>query len=221
MFSVYTTCSDCGGQVPKNLQIGTSIGLSNVVKSGEPASEYLVGIQHIGTAHSDEHLHLPGNQSDWQIFLTNKHEGDKQPPQASESALRIGRIAVTVENTKNVAVLDPNIFSKDALRRGSVPNSGYVVHSGQSLKMSFHFLCKREGESRIIITVPILQYENVEFGIAKECSHAAIARKSQQLVLTAGHGIALVMLLVAVIIGVIFGRRRNQKEFAPIPLTEG
>lgn len=194
------------------------MGSSDVVKNGEPTSSFLVGIQHIGTEHSDEHLHLPGNQSDWTVFIANTEDGG---PKSLEAALHIGRITLTVEHPENVAALDPRINAKRAYGWSEIPNSGYTLHPGSNLKLVLHLVCKRIGESRILITIPILQYDTVEFGIAKRCTHVGKARRSRQLVFTAGN-LMVIVAAVCVAAAVVLIRRRNTlKGFESLPVSDG
>ncbi|KAI0565045.1 hypothetical protein FGB62_22g333 [Gracilaria domingensis] len=193
------------------------LGSSDVVKNGEPTHSFMVGIQHIGTEHSDEHLHLSGNQSDWKVFLRNSNLDSQSP----EAALRIGRITLTVEHPETVVALEPRIRAKSTLGWSVESNSGYALAPESSLEVSFHFACKKIGESRILITLPILQYETVEFGIAKRCTHVGRVRKSSQLVFTAGKAFAsLVAICVAGVVIIVRRRSSAQKGFEALPTTD-
>lgn len=212
---------DCGGQIATNLQVGTSENADDVVKEGKPTSSFQVAIEHIGTSHSEEHLHLPGNQSDWTVYMANSADRSSIPA-ATEAALHVGRITLTVEHPNVLAAFAPVISSRGfgGWREQTYPE--YIIESGGSLKVSFHFLCRALGESRILITVPVLQYDPLEFGIAKECTHIPTAHKSRQMVWTVGNVFAAGVALVIILCSIWYWRRRQAKAkgFEPLPVTE-
>lgn len=215
--------SDCGGSVPRTMQVGTSEGGRDVVENGQPAKPYQVAIEHIGTPHNEEHFHLPGNQSDWSIYITVS-DGDETRPASREAGLHIGRITTTVEKTSVMAALTPKVSSRGTFGGWSQDyGSEHVVSPGDMLQVSFHFMCREIGEGRILISVPVLQYGALEFGIAKECDHVATAHKSREFVWTVGKVFwAFVLLVVASSAFFIWRRRRITATdgFKPVSVTE-
>lgn len=185
-----------------------------------PTPKYMVGIENIGTEHSEEHLHLPGNQSDWAIYMTYG-KPDSDGVVSKDSALHIGRIGVTVEHPVTIAVSNPRVSAPGTLGWRDVTNSENALRPGDKLRVSFHFVCRKLGESRLLITVPILDYDTLEFGIAKECDHVGTAHKSKQYVLTVGN-VFWGFIVVAIAGGIFYvrGRRKENAGFARVPVTE-
>lgn len=181
----------------------------------------MVGIENIGTAHTEEHLHLSGNQSDWTFYLKNE-KSDSSGATSSDLALHIGRPTLTVEHGENVAALPTQISTKSTFGWSTETSSSFVLHPGESLKVSLHFICKNIGESRILITVPVLQYNTLEFGVAKECTHVNEARKSKQMVLTSEKALIVIFLVVILIAWYVWRRRRSKmrQDFIAVSTSE-
>lgn len=210
---------DCGGRMASKLSVGTAEGSSDIVDMGKPTPKYMVGIENIGTEHSEEHLHLPGNQSDW-MFYMKYGDSDAERGVAKDYALHIGRIGVTVEHPEVIAASTPRLSAPGTIGWREMTNAENSLQPGDKLRVSFHFACRKVGESRLLITVPILDYDTLEFGIAKECDHAGTAHRSKQFVLTVGN-VFWGFVVIAVVAGAYFVRRRRKNAgFAPVPVTE-
>eukprot|EP00177_Eucheuma_denticulatum_P008787 GFKZ01015962.1.p1 GENE.GFKZ01015962.1~~GFKZ01015962.1.p1 ORF type:complete len:592 (+),score=79.64 GFKZ01015962.1:329-2104(+) len=212
---------ECGGNIASQLRIGNEEGGSDIVDQGKPTSKYMVSIDHIGTEHSEEHLHLPGNQSDWTIFLSNA-DGDGDGAVAKDSAVYLGRIGVTVEKHDVIAAVTPSLSVRGSLGWRDAGNLGSELYPGDNVRLSFHFACKRKGESRLLITIPLRDYDNLEFGIAKECDHEASAHKSRQWVLTVDNvfwGTSLIF-LGALAVYCLRRRGKDSPGFTRVPVEE-
>lgn len=224
------TRSDCGGNIPSNIQVGTDEDGFDIVDSGEPTPKYMVGIDNIGTDHSEEHMHLPGNQTEWIFFIKNGdtiQDGDEPHRPESDTALIIGRISATIENPTVVYPVTPIVMTRTTMKWKQVSKSGshssYPLHTGESIKVIMPMLCRMVGkESRVLITVPVLGYTELEFGVAKECTHVGVAHKSSQFVVTVGTVFWFGALIVLAGLVYLYYRRKHQKggSFTAVPLHE-
>jgi len=191
------------------------------VHNGKPTPKYVVALEDIGTEHSDAHLHLPGNQSNWEIFMT--YAGDEPDGTSDEhAALHIGRVTLTVERPDVVAAQAPIVSERGMLSWSPVVNSGQIIRQEGKLQMSFHFLCRKIGESRVLITIPVLQYDTLEFGLAKECTHVGTSRKSHELMLTTNNILwgFTIILAGAVVAACIRRRSKGNVGFVQVSTQE-
>lgn len=179
----------------------------------------MVGIENIGMEHSEEHLHLPGNQSEWTIYLTYG-ASDADVGTSKDVALHIGRIGVTVEHPEVIFGASPRLSTRRTLGWRDVANAENSLNTGDTVRISFHFVCRRIGESRLLITVPILDYDTLEFGIAKECDHFGSSHKARQFVFTVGNVFWSVLVIVVLAVGYYIRRRRKNAGFQPVANTE-
>lgn len=188
---------------------------------GKPTPKYMLGIEHIGTEHSDAHLHLPGNQSDWVIFLSN---GDKnqEGAVARDSAIQMGRIGVTVEKPEIVYAVSPKLSSHGPVGWREISNVDNNVYAGEVYRISFHFVCRQIGESRLLVTIPLRDYDTLEFGVAKQCDHVGTAYKSKEWVLTVGNVFwgAILILIGGAAVYCLRRRGKDTAGFARVPVTE-
>lgn len=188
---------------------------------GKPTPKYILGIEHIGTEHSDAHLHLPANQSDWVVYLSNG-EKDQQGAVAGDSAIQMGRVGVTVEKPDVLNAVSPKLSSHGSLGWREIPNVGNNVYAGDTYRISFHFVCRQMGESRLLVTVPLRDYDTLEFGLAKQCDHGGTAYKSKEWVLTVGNVFwgAVLILISGIAVYCLRRRRKDTAGFARVPVTE-
>lgn len=182
----------------------------------------MVGIENIGAKHSAEHLHLPGNQTEWTFFV--KNGDDTSNADESDAALIIGRITATVEKQSVLYPLIPVVMARAAMSWSRKTTSSISLAAGDSLKVSMPLVCRSLGESRVLITIPILGYKELEFGVAKECTHVGSAHHSSEFFLTVQN--IFWFGLVTVIIGgcaLLYLRRKRAKQgaaFKPLPTFE-
>lgn len=218
----FSLSSECGGSVPRDLSIGSSEGSFDIVDHGKPTPKYMVGIGNIGTAHSAEHLHLPANQSKWTIYLTY---GQPHPQGAvsKDASLHLGRVGVTVEHPGTIVSLAPKVSRKGPFGWNDDQNADNLIHIGDKIRITFRFVCRKAGESRLLFTLPLVHYDMLEFGIAKKCDHAeALPQHSKQWVLTAGN---VFWMFIFVVVGVCVlylmrTRSKGLKGFEPLPTAE-
>lgn len=210
---------DCGGNTATNLLVGTEENAYDIVDNGEPTPQYMVGIDNIGTDHSEQHKHLPGNQSDWVFFVKN---GDDQSHPESDTALHVGRVTATVEKPAILFPFSPTVMEKSTMSWKQIVVSSYVLQAGSSLKVSMPLICRGIGESRVLITVPVLGYRELEFGIAKECARIGASRRSEQFVFTVNNVFWLSVVFVMCGLAYIYVRSRRIKgtRYSPVSLTE-
>lgn len=207
--------------MPRELSIGSSEGAFDIVDLGKPTPKYMVAIDNIGKPHSEEHLHLPSNQSDWVIYLAYADGSGGEV--TKDASLHSGRVHVTVEHPDVLVAMSPIISRKESLGWSDVQSPDNMIRAGDKVRISFRFVCRKAGESRVLISLPLVHYDPLEFGIAKECDHAeAIPHKSKQWVLTVGNVFWGLVLLVIGSFALLLFRNRNkpQKGFAPVSTTE-
>lgn len=204
------------------LQVGTKEGSFDVVDNGKATPRYMVGIDNIGTDHSEEHMHLPDNRTEWEFYLKN---GDEMASTSGDMALHISRITATVEQPEVIYAQKPVIYERISSRWVVMERSSYALQGGSSLKAVMPLVCRSVGESRILITIPVLGHRELEFGVAKECGHIGSAHRSNQFMFTVnnilwGGGVAVVVF----IIGFVYIRRRRSGAksavYEPVSLTE-
>lgn len=188
--------------------------------NGKPTPRYIVGIDHIGTAHSDEHLHLPDNRTEWIFYVSN---GDETAGPVSDTALHVSRITATIEKPEVVYAQKPIMYERSFTSWTPVSRSPYALAGGISLKVRMPLVCRSVGESRVLITVPVLGHQALEFGIAKECKTVGVAHQSNEFMFTV-HSLFWggILLLIGIIAFVIIRRRYGAKSagFEPVSLTE-
>lgn len=205
------------------LQVGTEEGGFDVVDNGKATPRYMVGIHNIGTEHSEEHMHVPDNRTEWEFFIKN---GDEAASTSGDMALHISRISATVERPKVIFPQKPVIYERISSRWVVMERSSYSLLGGSSLKAVMPLVCRSVGESRIVITIPVLGHRELEFGIAKECDQVGSAHQSKQFMLTVNTilwGVGFLAVVVFVI-GFLYIRRRRigakGTGFEPVSLTE-
>lgn len=200
--------------------VGTTKGGSEVVDGGKPTPRFMVGVDNIGTEHDEAHLHLPGNQSTWTVYLQYRANSDDETEE--HAALHIGRISLTVEHDDVIVAQAPAVSKPGMLSWKSIANSGQILRQREMLQLSLHFICRQIGESRILITIPVLEYDTLEFGIAKECTHIGTARKSHQLVLTTSNifWMFVFISISAVVVACIRIRHNKKAGFVQVATQE-
>lgn len=202
----------------------------DIVDNGEPTPRYMVGIESIGAEHSEEHMHIAGNESHWEFFVKNEANSatGKATQPESDTAMLVGRITATVEKPSVLYPLSPIVMTRTAMKWREDSKSGsaasYTLQEGESLKVVMPLLCRVVGkESRVLITVPILGYKELEFGIAKMCTQVGKVQKSSQFVLTVRTvfwGAVFVAAGVGVLWYVKSKRAAKGASFSPVPLYE-
>lgn len=212
---------ECGGAESSAIIVGTTDGGFDVVDRGHATPRFTLGVGNIGTEHSEQHFHLPGNTSSWTVYLSY-NSTSPAIHQSTDAVLHSGRLALTIESPDTV-VANVALSKKGTLRWAPVDNVGVALGQGDVLRMDFNFYCRRVGESRILVTVPLLQYDSLEFGLAKECTHAASAKRSGGLFLTAGTSftgvLAIALLACCFVVYRARQRQASKHSFEPLPTS--
>lgn len=180
----------------------------------------MVAIDNIGADHSEEHLHLPDNQTEWVFYVKN---GDMNVGSSSDSALHVSRISATVEQPGVVFPQKPIMFEWVPGKWIKAEKSSYALGGGRTMKVVLPLVCREIGESRILITVPVLGHQELEFGIAKECEHVGVSRRSNQFILTVSNLFwGGVFIFICLIGGLFIKSRYGSKAvgFEPVSLVE-
>lgn len=211
---------DCGGNYASNLQVGSQEGGFDIVDDGQPTPRYMVAIENIGTEHSEEHLHLPGNQSVWTFYLKN---ADDTNTASQHTAMHIGRLSATVEQPDVLFPQSPVVYAWAAGGWQVNQVSPFSLEAGDTLKVVMPLICRSLGESRVLITVPVLGYKQLEFGVAKECTHVGQVLHSGEFVFTVGRLFWGAVLIAICLLALAYVRRRRTGKtagFEPVPVNE-
>lgn len=210
---------DCGGKAASSIQVGSQEGGFDIVDDGQPTPRYMVAIENIGTEHSEEHLHLPGNQSAWTFYIKN---ADDVSTASQHTAMHIGRLSATVEQPDVLFSQSPIVFAWEAGNWQVKQVSSFPLEAGDTLKVVMPLVCRSLGESRVLITIPVLGYKQLEFGVAKECTHVGKALHSGEFVFTVGRLFWGAVLIAVCVLALAYVRRRRAKTagFEPVSTTE-
>ncbi|KAI0565531.1 hypothetical protein FGB62_17g329 [Gracilaria domingensis] len=204
---------DCGGKHSQSLLIGTSgPGSFEVVHEGEVSPQYNVSDNtYIGSAHGAVE-EIPGNKDYKMFFITNSDD---------TSEIQVQTVSLTMSDP---TIVTPIVQTSMVSSSKYISASGGVIGRKETKQLYLHFICKREGKSLILVTLPILRYRNIEFGFMKECFEPKVHRHSGFLQ-TAG-SIMGFMLLLAVVgggAGWVYWRRRSRrmgKKYTAVPTNE-
>eukprot|EP00180_Rhodochaete_pulchella_P004217 Plantae.Rhodophyta-Rhodochaete_pulchella.ctg7802.p1 GENE.Plantae.Rhodophyta-Rhodochaete_pulchella.ctg7802~~Plantae.Rhodophyta-Rhodochaete_pulchella.ctg7802.p1 ORF type:complete len:439 (-),score=70.03 Plantae.Rhodophyta-Rhodochaete_pulchella.ctg7802:74-1234(-) len=188
---------DCGGGLPLGLAIGTQAGSENVAEQGVVARDFAVDPDRI---EQDANLYsLPLDKNTIRFYFTNQ----KRP---GADAIKFDRISITSDQGLFAVKIAGSSWDSSAIQ-----SSGGELHLGESKHLDIHIICKRSGESSILITLPTLRYQNVEFGFRKQCRKPK--RIEETSVYTARNVAHLIVLFGLVAVGAgIFMYRRRQRE---------
>lgn len=200
----------CGGMQSQALLIGTTgAGSFDVMKEGELDAQYNVtDSTEISSAFGrirevDEKSHSQ------RFYLTNSDD---------ESEIQIQTIATTMSDQE---VLSTYVETPFAVSGSYIPSGGASIARHETKSLKLHFICKKRGESLVLVTLPIVKYKNVEFGFIKRCSEPTAYHHSGFLQ-TAGSILWTIMLL-CVVGGIgtwVYIRRRSGVKYAPVATNE-
>lgn len=211
---------DCGGSVATKLQVGSKLDGFDIVDDGKPTPRYMVAVENIGTEHSEEHRHLPDNETEWVFYIKNDNDLSGSP---MDAALHVSRVLATIENPKVLFSQSPKAMELVQHEWRVTTRSTYALAAGHSLKVVMPMVCKNVGESRVLITLPVLGHQELEFGVAKECTHVGVSHKAREFILTVNTVFGLGVVAVICVLAFVYVRRRSSKlvtGFEPVPLTE-
>lgn len=202
---------DCGGAHSQALVIGTgNSGPSSydVMQGGELRPEFNVGAgAHIDDV--DEHTYVvPGDSNQKRFYFMNSDD---------TSDIQIQTISTTMSDPDVVAA-----YVATGTFGNFISADGATIERQKTKSLLLHFMCKTDGKSLVLVTLPTLRYKTIEFGFIKECFAPKLYRGSG--FLTTAGSLLWVFLTVACCAGVglwIYLRRRgNSIKYAPVPSQE-
>lgn len=202
---------DCGGKHSQSLLIGTTgPGSFDVIHDGELSSQYnITDASYIGDVRGSVE-EIPGNVDYKRFYITNSDDTSEIQIQTASMTMSDPGVVTTLVETPMVA------------------SSSYIAATGATIgrkttkSLYLHFICKREGMSLILVTLPVLRYKNIEFGFMKQCFAPKVHRQSGFLQ-TAGSLMAAIFFLVIVGGGAgwVYWRRRNSgKKYMAVPTSD-
>lgn len=201
----------CGGTHSEALLIGTSgSGSFEVMQDGELSEKYNVTENTSVEQAYGKVEEIEASMSSVRYYITNSDE---------TSDIHIQTIATTMSNPDVVSTIVEVPFTGSGSYLG--PSGGTIPrHETRSLKL--HFVCKKVGESLVLVTLPTLKYKNVEFGVLKHCLAPAV-RHHLGFLHTAGS--ILGTILVLAIIGGIglwvqIRRRAQEAKYSRVSTNE-
>ncbi|CAN8065861.1 unnamed protein product [Agarophyton chilense] len=204
---------DCGGKSSQSLLIGTTgPGSYEVVHEGEVNLQYnITENTYIGDVQDVAEV-IPGNTDYKKFYITNSDD---------TSDIHVQTLSMTMSDP---SVVSPTIQTSLVASSSYLSTSGGVIGRKETKSLYLHFICKKEGKSLILVTLPILRYRNIEFGFLKECFEPKIHRHSGFLQ-TAGSIMEATLLLAIVGCGAgwVYYRRRSRnvgKKYAAVPTSE-
>lgn len=214
---------DCGGRVAPALMVGTKRGEPDVVKGGLVQPLYAMKSAHIGKAHSKEHVHLGSTQSYWKLYVwTGDHAA------SASRGLHVGRPVLTLGDPSVVYASTSQLLRLShggSKRKYQYGDQSALIGHGDVVELSFYLVCKKKGESRVLVTLPLTHFEAIDFGFAKVCEGAQVARRHRGSGLTAGSAAVLVVLaMIAAAAVVVYLRRRRramQVRYKPVSTVAG
>jgi len=178
--------------VDANLAIGTELGLSDVLSKGDVTTKYDVPyfdfLKDLDPATHD----TVGPNTTRKTFYLQYESADKA------QAFEIHDITLTVS--------DPSVLVArvDEDRPGSVPEDGMLLKPGTAAPLVIRMVCKKKGKANILVSLPVLFMDNIEFGFAKECLRRPRKIKESGFLLTASSIIHVMLFLVVVGCGIAY-----------------
>lgn len=191
---------DCGGGHPDKLLV--ELGDQVVVNGTGVAPAFNISETTTLRSAVDANIHnLDVTQSKLDFVITNK----------DSVAYHIQGATTTVLNPDILAVVsrsDWGSFGKSYL----TGDKEFVLQPLAFVHMKIDMVCLAKGSAVVLVTLPVLQYRNVEFGFYKDCErphvfhHSGFLRTASSLEL-----LLAVVLVVAAIVGYrVYRRRREQ-----------
>lgn len=202
---------DCGGRPPQALVIGSSGKDSyNIMHNGELAAGFNV-------SENEKVADVDGRVSEVPAAITSSRFYISNDDTTSD--IHIQTISLTISNPD---VLE-SFVGVPRMGRGSsyLASNGGVVRRQDMKILLLHYVCKKAGRSLVLVTLPVVQYKNVEFGFLKVCEkpHAYYHNGF----MTAG---SLMLTIFAVVIGLLIGacwcmaRRRRGIKYSAVSTSE-
>jgi len=202
---------DCGGGVNERLSVGTSAFGSDVVSAGETTEVFKMDYDQLSAQIS--RFMVSASESSVTFFINNAvgEDGEGMDMSLSKISLTRGK-----PNVLAAFVSPPlqGIFSGGA--DGTLSPSGGALPTGAMKTLRVSFVCKRAGSSNVLVTIPTLNYENIEFGFTKECRNPRKIKERSMLRTSNSLFMVIVFVTVAALAGVAYIRRKQLADRATI-----
>lgn len=193
----------CGGPdvVPRTIEIGTGPNKKDVVTDGKVTPRY----------QEDAGVFMPiaivpVTESQMQLYIRNADMN-------WSAVVHFGKAHITVGNPRIATVRS----------QGYLSASSEQLRPGESKRLQLHILCLMAGKTRVVITVPALQYKTIDVAFEKECKKPEVHSESGWHNLRTVEGIEDAFLLLCVVAfasGVfVYFRMRRGYEAVPLETT--
>lgn len=203
-----------------SLTIGTEPGNYDVVENGIVQNLFKMAHWQLGTPHSDMHHHLETNRTRWKLYIST--ESSSMNSTTASFGLHMGRPVLSVER--------PDVVYASTSQMFSIANSGrrhrylyndrsVVIDQGEELEVSFSLVCRKKGESRIFVSIPMLHYDAVEFGFAKRCDYVPKVRRGISY-MSVAISFSLVFSAIIAIAIVIYRIRSTTVDYKGVRMSE-
>lgn len=201
----------CGGTHSEAVLIGTTgSGSFEVMQDGELNEKYNVTENTSVEQAYEKVAEIDGATGSVRYYITNSDD---------TSDIHIQTIATTMSNPDVVSAIVEVPFTGTG---SFLAPSGGTIARKETKSLKLRFVCKKVGESLVLVTLPALKYKNVEFGFLKHCL-APVVRHHSGFLNTAG-SIMGTMLVLAIVGGIalwVHMRRRAQgAKYAAVPTND-
>ncbi|CAN8064233.1 unnamed protein product [Agarophyton chilense] len=166
---------DCGGGNVKGLMVGTSSwNQSDIVNSGTTSAQWERATRLTSNDVNDNVPRLNSSLRFKDFWLTN-----------DGNSIQIDPVLVSTEKPDVVSALTSITDERGGVSQ--VQNGGVLAHN-DLLRLRLRMICKKRGNSLIVVTIPIKSFQNVEFGLLKECraprrfKHSGFLRTAESVV---------------------------------------
>lgn len=139
----------CGGRIPEMLSIGTSADSSDIVRNGFINRRFGVSD---GNESGVDVFQIPEERATAKFYIRNSNE-------EHDETLHLGRIHLTVSDSEVLGVMGKN-YAGTAIS---------MLRPGEMVTEEIRFVCRRQGHVKVLVSIPIVQYEVVDFRVEKRC----------------------------------------------------
>lgn len=194
---------DCGGGVATSVSIGTSRSLDDIVSHGAVTEKYKPSFFHkLGRLQAS--LSSPDvNENQHESTFVIRHDG----PPGSES-IHFSNIILTVGDRTFLRVMQESYVSTSSY----LGKSGGVLAPGESRMLVLHYICLRAGRSYVVVSLPLLRYATIEFGIVKQCKGPTVHEARSFFNVRAIEDIVLASIVGAVLLLCVVRRCRDLSQ---------
>lgn len=199
---------DCGGTMSQALLIGTEGEQSfNVMQEGELKPAYNVADDTtLDTVDSSVQV-VDATIQTMKFYFTNSDV---------TSDIHFQTISMTMS--------DPDVVRAVVTGNGvfSLGSAGGVLRRKEVVTLSLYLICKKAGRSVVLVTLPTVRYQNVEFGFVKECDGAPLVYSHSGFLRTADSLVAVILVLAVIgaIAFCIYRARKGGNKYAPVSTSE-